>query len=100
MTDIYATGITEDLQSPPAIPWDNGARPLHPTTAFEWLERGWRPALGAICGAALAYNFILAPVTERREVDEGKLWIIATVGLGLAGVRTIERVGPQMVRRA
>lgn len=81
--------MTEDSPLPPA----------QPATAFDWLDRGWRPALGAICAAGLAYNFMLAPATGSKENDEGKLWVLATVALGLAGARTIERVGPVMGRR-
>lgn len=101
----YATGITDDirpadpaLDQRPAFTWD-GAGPLQPVTAFEWVERGWRPALGWVCGLAFFYNFVAAPSVDAKESDEGKLWVIATVALGLAGVRTIERVGPQMVRK-
>lgn len=88
---VYADGGPDGLATAEA------ATPPHPTTAFEYFDRGWRPALGAICGIALAYNFVLAPALDKKETDEGKLWVLATVALGLAGARTFERVGPQMI---
>lgn len=102
----FATGVTDDLPGgrhfgvyaeggPDALP---ARLPPHPQTVFEYFDRGWRPALGAICGLALAYNFVLAPASGSKETDEGKLWVLATIALGLAGVKTVERVGPQMVR--
>ena len=93
MTDARADEPELDFRAP--RPWDAAA----PMTAFQLVERGWRPALGWVCGLALAYNFIAAPATGREHVEEGKLWVVATVALGLAGVRTIERVGPAMARR-
>lgn len=89
----------------PAINFDFAAAPEgpalpHPRTAFEYMERGWRPGLGVICGVGFFYSFVAAPLTERREVDEAKLWVLATVALGLAGVKTAERLGPGMMRPA
>jgi hypothetical protein len=89
----------------PAINFDFAPAPEgpalpHPRTPFEYIDRGWRPALGVICGVGFFYSFVAAPLTERREVDEAKLWVLATVALGLAGVKTAERLGPGMMRPA
>jgi hypothetical protein len=71
-----------------------------PSTAFGWLDRGWRPMLGVVCGVGFFYSFVAAPVTDRREVDEAKLWVLCTLALGLAGTKTAERIGPGMMGRA
>lgn len=70
--------------------FDPAALP-NPETAFQFLDRGWRPLLGVICGLGFAYNFVLAPAADRREVDEQKLWVLCTLALGLAGAKTVER---------
>lgn len=69
-----------------------------PTNVFDWIDRGWRPGLGLICGVGFFYSFVAAPVTDRREVDEAKLWVLCTLALGLAGAKTAERIGPGMMR--
>lgn len=97
MSDTY-TPTQDDPPHRVAMPWD-AAQPLHPVTTWDWVERGWRPALGWVCGVAFLYNFVAAPSVEAKETDEGKLWVVATVALGLAGVRTFERIGPAMVRK-
>lgn len=74
--------------------------PPDPASVFQWLDRSWRPMLGVVCGAGFFYSFVAAPVTDRREVDEAKLWVLCTLALGLAGVKTAERLGPGMVGRA
>lgn len=71
-------------------PIDPAALP-NPQTAFEFIDRGWRPVLGLICGVGFAYNFIVAPAFEKREVEEPKLWVLVTLALGLAGAKTVER---------
>ena len=66
---------------------------------------GWRPAVGWICGAALAWTFIVQPfltwslVALRPEfptaslpdIDMGPLLTILGGMLGLAGLRTYEK---------
>lgn len=69
-----------------------------PETPFAWLDRGWRPMLGVVCGVGFFYSFVAAPVTDRKEVDEAKLWVLCTLALGLAGTKTAERLGPGMIR--
>ena len=64
---------------------------------------GWRPAIGWICGAALAFHFILAPLIssafawagadapELPAFDMQSLMTILTGMLGLGTLRTYEK---------
>ncbi len=63
---------------------------------------GWRPFIGWVCGLAMAYQFILAPmmtwgfavaqitVPELPKLDE-HLWQLTVGLLGMGGLRTIEK---------
>ena len=64
---------------------------------------GWRPAIGWICGAALAYHFILEPLLEfiiriwipdfnPPAIDLGQLWPVLMGMLGLGGMRSWEKM--------
>ena len=65
---------------------------------------GWRPAVGWVCVAGLAYQFILQPVLPwlvalfgvqvppLPAIDNEALMILLTGMLGLGGLRTFERV--------
>jgi len=64
---------------------------------------GWRPAIGWVCAASLAYQFLLRPLLVwlspalglplgAPELDMGDLMTIALGMLGLGGLRTYERV--------
>ena len=64
---------------------------------------GWRPAIGWICGAALAFHFILAPLISSAfawagadapdlpAFDMQSLMTILGGMLGLGGLRTFEK---------
>jgi hypothetical protein len=110
-------GRITDIHKPVDLPPEDGPRPSlntfdetaggavvpytplpDPTTAFQFLDRGWRPMLGVIAGVGFFYSFVAAPVTDRKEVDEAKLWVLCTLALGLAGSKTVERIGPGMMR--
>jgi phenylpyruvate tautomerase PptA (4-oxalocrotonate tautomerase family) len=64
---------------------------------------GWRPAIGWICGAALAFHFIFAPMIssafawagadapELPAFDMQSLMTILGGMLGLGGLRTFEK---------
>ena len=64
---------------------------------------GWRPGIGWICGAALAWNFILQPIvswgafvagvdlTNIPTLETGELTTILLGMLGLGGLRTYEK---------
>jgi len=64
---------------------------------------GWRPFIGWICGTAIAYQFVIVPigtwlaamasiiVPEAPKLD-AQLWELVTAMLGMAGLRTFEKV--------
>ena len=64
---------------------------------------GWRPFVGWVCGLALCYHFILAPLIifgtayagidtpELPEFDMGSLMTVLMGMLGLGGLRTFEK---------
>ena len=64
---------------------------------------GWRPAVGWVCGLALAWNFVLYPVaqwgaflwgvdlTGMPKLDTGELMTVLLGMLGLGGMRTFEK---------
>ena len=70
---------------------------------------GWRPAIGWIGAAALAYQFLLYPLalwawaylqgigvigkelTPPPVLDADQLWVILSGILGIAGLRTVEK---------
>ena len=64
---------------------------------------GWRPGIGWICGAALAWNFVLQPIVSwgafisgidlmsMPTLDTSELTTILLGMLGLGGLRTYEK---------
>lgn len=56
---------------------------------------GWRPAIGWICGFALMYSTILAPILDIwftvPAVDSSLLTSVLTGMLGLGAMRTVEK---------
>lgn len=71
---------------------------------------GWRPAVGWVCVAGLAYAFLLAPMLgwfsamvgapAPPELDDGSLMALLTGMLGMAGVRTFEKTQARKGPRA
>ena len=64
---------------------------------------GWRPFVGWVCGVALSYHFILAPLLQfgfavggidqaLPEVDFSQLSTVLMGMLGLGGLRTFEKM--------
>jgi len=64
---------------------------------------GWRPFVGWVCGVALAYHFILAPLLQfgfalggiEQDLPEFEFSQLSTVlmgMLGLGGLRTFEKM--------
>lgn len=65
---------------------------------------GWRPFIGWICGSALAYTYLLYPIllwaqaiwfpliTPPKLTIDGMLFELLLGMLGLAGLRTFEKV--------
>ena len=64
---------------------------------------GWRPAVGWVCGMALAWNFVVYPITQwvaflygvdlynMPKLDAGELMTVLLGMLGLGGYRTYEK---------
>lgn len=65
---------------------------------------GWRPFIGWVCGAALAWQFIGAPLAQWGltiaslelvyaipKIDSGNLMELVMAMLGMAGLRTYEK---------
>ena len=67
---------------------------------------GWRPAIGWVCGIALAWNFVLQPlllwavwlmpeytaqVASAPQLDTNELMTVLLGMLGLGGLRTYEK---------
>jgi hypothetical protein len=75
-----------------------------------WFVAGWRPAIGWVGAAALAYQFLMYPMlvwgwslmqakgwvsTELKPppmLDTDALWVILSGMLGIAGMRSVEKV--------
>lgn len=64
---------------------------------------GWRPSIGWICSAALAYQYLIRPITAWVAVFSGhelpqmpglddNLWQLLLGMLGLGGLRTFEKI--------
>lgn len=64
---------------------------------------GWRPAIGYVCCAGLAYTFVLAPVltwalalwapgTPLPVIETDHLFELVLAMLGLGGLRTFEKM--------
>jgi hypothetical protein len=64
---------------------------------------GWRPFIGWVCGAALAYQYVCAPLIVWLATSmhvplapppklDGSLWELMFGMLGLGGLRTLEKI--------
>lgn len=65
---------------------------------------GWRPFVGWVCGASMAWTYVLAPTAtfaivasghalpELPKFDNAELMTLAGVLLGVGGYRTFEKV--------
>lgn len=63
---------------------------------------GWRPSIGWVCSAAMAYQFVIRPLGEFTLIAIGHpvgplpgiddhLWELLVGMLGLGGLRTVEK---------
>jgi hypothetical protein len=56
---------------------------------------GWRPFVGWVCGAGLAYNVVIMPLLdtwfEMPVVDPSLLYPVLRGMLGMGGLRTFEK---------
>ena len=62
-----------------------------------WFQAGWRPAVGWVCVAGFAVNFLVAPLLFPLgiivpQADTATMLPVLMGMLGLGGLRTIERV--------
>ena len=60
---------------------------------------GWRPFIGWVCGIALSWTFIVAPViqysypsTTFPDLDISQLVAMVTCMLGMAGIRSFDKM--------
>lgn len=73
--------------------------------AGNWYQSGWRPSLGYVCVLGFAYNFVAYPILQWYVAVYGSadfkmpplldnmLWELTAGMLGLATVRTWEKLG-------
>lgn len=92
--------LRDSLQS-----WDKQQNDVNATEAANpgMFVAGWRPFIGWICGAALAYQYVVVPlamwgatwagyaVPKPPTLDE-TLWQLMFGMLGMGGLRTFEKV--------
>ncbi len=68
-----------------------------------WFIAGWRPFVGWVCGIAVGYSFVLAPFLHSifkafglnfplPDLDFGVLFNLLLAMLGMAGLRTYEKM--------
>ena len=85
--------------------WDKGQTDINVVEAANTnlFVSGWRPFIGWVCGAALAYQYVAAPllmwVATSLHITlaappklDGMLWELVFALLGLGGLRTLERI--------
>jgi len=75
---------------------------LQDKNAQDSFQSGWRPFIGWVCGAGLAWQFVLQPIlgyalpmfgiTPPQIVLDAYLWELLTAMLGLGSLRTFEKV--------
>jgi hypothetical protein len=73
--------------------------------AGNWYQAGWRPSLGYVCVLGFAYNFVVYPILQwyiawkapvgftMPPLLDNMLWELTAGMLGLATVRTWEKLG-------
>lgn len=65
---------------------------------------GWRPFIGWVCGGALAFQYVLAPISiylfavagyalEAPPMLDNSLWELVLGMLGMGAMRTFEKMG-------
>jgi len=85
--------------------WDKGQTDVNAVEAANTnvFVSGWRPFIGWVCGAALAYQYVAAPLliwiasslhiplSTPPKLDD-TLWQLVFAMLGLGGMRTFEKI--------
>ena len=87
------------------IAWDRNQTEVNKVEASHasLFVAGWRPWIGWTCGAALAFQFVIAPLAVWLSAVFGfpfptppklddSLWQLMTGMLGIAGLRTYEKM--------
>ena len=85
--------------------WDKGQTDVNAVEAANAnvFVSGWRPFIGWVCGAALAYQYVVSPllvwVATSLHIQlaappklDGTLWELVFALLGMGGLRTYEKV--------
>jgi hypothetical protein len=85
--------------------WDKGQTDVNAVEAANpnLFVSGWRPFIGWVCGIALAYQYVMAPlfiwVASSLHITlisppklDGTLWELVFALLGMGGLRTFEKV--------
>ena len=62
-----------------------------------WFQAGWRPAVGWVCVAGFAINFLISPLAAPfgviiPQADTATMLPVLMGMLGLGGMRTVERL--------
>ena len=87
------------------LAWDKAQMDVNAVEAANpnMFVSGWRPFIGWICGLALAYQYVLAPlvvwaattagilITPPPRLDD-TLWQLVFAMLGMGGLRTLEKL--------
>jgi hypothetical protein len=92
------------------LEWDKGQLAVNAVEAANpsIFVSGWRPFIGWVCGCAVAYQFVLVPVggwllmalgassasltLQLAPKLDDQLWQLLTAMLGMAGLRTYEKM--------
>ena len=85
--------------------WDKGQTDINVVEAANpnLFVSGWRPFIGWVCGLALAYQYVAAPLLMWVATSlhialaappklDGTLWELVFALLGMGGLRTLEKV--------
>lgn len=85
--------------------WDKGQTDINAVEAANTnlFVSGWRPFIGWVCGIALAYQYVAAPllmwIASSLHIAlsvppklDGTLWELVFALLGMGGLRTFEKV--------
>jgi hypothetical protein len=92
--------LRRDLQE-----WDRAQAETNTAEAQSggWFVAGWRPWIGWVCGAAMAYQYVISPLVVWGAALAGHpipmpprlddmLWELMFGMLGLGGLRTFEKI--------
>jgi hypothetical protein len=85
--------------------WDKGQTDVNAVEAANpnVFVSGWRPFIGWVCGLALAYQYVAAPLLMWVATSlhiamaappklDGMLWELVFALLGMGGLRTFEKI--------